>query len=86
MFLECPFCGITKPKEIPKNIKWRSIIATSGVTEILIPQWLVCEHTFLIYVDKNLKVRGTSPIEHRQEQIIEKILVFQDAKEVIHIY
>ncbi|MHA1819447.1 MAG: hypothetical protein ACTSU2_00575 [Promethearchaeota archaeon] len=61
--ITCPKCGKTAVKKVPKYIfEGKSF----GVLKIQINKGVVCdEHQFLVFVDKNGKIRGYESIEYQ---------------------
>ena len=52
--VRCPVCSEWKNVEIPDNAVEKS---TKGLLTINITAGMICEHSFIVYVDKNLIVR-----------------------------
>ena len=57
----CPYKNCDKKGDItiPQNV----VNSNSGTTKIRIPEEIICEHAFMIYIDKNFVVRGTEKID-----------------------
>ncbi|MHA1340004.1 MAG: hypothetical protein ACTSRZ_07405 [Promethearchaeota archaeon] len=73
----CPKCQKSEYIEISRELLKRS---GKGLTTILIPKDLICEHSFQIFVDRNGAVRGYetpdyeltfSPMEEEEEKTFE---------------
>ena len=54
--IECPKCNQSGSIKVEENIVKESL---KGVTAINIAEDLICFHSFMIYIDKNFKVRDT---------------------------
>jgi len=52
--IECPLCYNKNKIEVQQDIVKES---KRGLVAVNVPQFLVCEHAFIAYIDKNLKVR-----------------------------
>jgi hypothetical protein len=52
--IRCPSCAKIGKIEIKESILSQSI---RGITAVNIPENLICEHSFIAYIDKNLAVR-----------------------------
>lgn len=86
--IRCPACAKVGHVEIEENIISQSV---RGITAVNVAEFLICEHSFVAYIDKNLAVRdcfiADFQIELPQiesEQKIEKVDV--PDSEVIDIY
>ena len=55
----CPTCKKVKQIEIPKNL----INDSKPVNTIDIPKYLICNHHFQAFIDKNLAVRGYQKVD-----------------------
>ncbi len=55
---KCPSCKANDFIEVPDDIVNEAI----GLTGITVAPGIVCEHRFLIYLDKNFAIRGSQPI------------------------
>ncbi len=58
VMIECPTCKKTTRKEFSPEIVEKRKNNSKGIVKIMIPKDNVCEHGFLIYVDRNFQVRG----------------------------
>ena len=59
----CPICKADKEINIPIEI----IKQTPALTTISIPNGLICQHHFQMFVDKNYKVRGYQKVDFQFE-------------------
>jgi hypothetical protein len=50
----CPECGVAKFIPIPTSV----ICRPDGLITVKVPNSLVCEHSFQIYLDQNMAIRG----------------------------
>jgi len=53
--IKCPSCAKSGIIEVEANIISSS---ARGVTAVTVAEYLICEHSFFAYIDKNLSVRG----------------------------
>jgi len=85
--IRCPACAKVGKVEIEENIISQSV---RGITAVNVAEFLVCEHSFVAYIDKNLAVRDCFVADFQIElpqidqQKIEKVDV--PDSEVIDIY
>jgi hypothetical protein len=59
----CPRCKASKELEFPKSV----VDNKNNLTTISIPKYLVCEHSFQAFVDKNYKIRGYQSVDFEFE-------------------
>ncbi|TXT53175.1 MAG: hypothetical protein BAJALOKI1v1_2660002 [Promethearchaeota archaeon] len=59
----CPKCKSTKKLEFPRSV----VDKTNNLTTISIPKFLICDHAFQAFVDKNLKIRGYQSVDFEFE-------------------
>jgi len=86
--IRCPSCAKVGKVEIEENIISQSV---RGITAVNVAEFLICEHSFVAYIDKNLAVRDCFVADFQielprleSEQKIEKVDV--PDSEVIDIY
>jgi len=85
--IRCPACAKVGKVEIEENIISQSV---RGITAVNVAEFLVCEHSFVAYIDKNLAVRDCFVADFQIElpqidqQKIERVDV--PDSEVIDIY
>jgi hypothetical protein len=85
--IRCPACAKVGKVEIEENIINQSV---RGITAVNVAEFLVCEHSFVAYIDKNLAVRDCFVADFQIElpqidqQKIERVDV--PDSEVIDIY
>ena len=64
MLIICPKCKKAKYHVIPENIQEEVKNSPSGITSLLILKDEICEHTFLVYFDKQYKVRSMQSVDY----------------------
>ena len=85
--IRCPACSKVGKVEIEENIISQSV---RGITAVNVAEFLVCEHSFVAYIDKNLAVRDCFVADFQielpqiEQQEIERVDV--PDSEVIDIY
>ncbi|MHA1518717.1 MAG: hypothetical protein ACTSRK_00910 [Promethearchaeota archaeon] len=62
--IQCPECKKFLFYEVPINFIEARMINPKDLVSIAIPVDLICEHGFVIYIDKQFQVRSTSSIDH----------------------
>jgi hypothetical protein len=55
----CPKCSASKQLEFPKSV----VDKAKNLTTISIPKYLICEHSFQAFIDKNYKIRGYQSVD-----------------------
>jgi len=60
--IECPICANHGNINIPRE---KIIHTGKGLSSILIENSCICEHTFIVYVDKNGIMRGAQSPDHK---------------------
>ncbi|TXT61977.1 MAG: hypothetical protein BAJALOKI1v1_1060012 [Promethearchaeota archaeon] len=55
----CPKCKSTKKLEFPRSV----VDKANNLTTISIPKFLICDHAFQAFVDKNFKIRGYQSVD-----------------------
>ncbi|TFH26509.1 MAG: hypothetical protein E4G98_06995 [Promethearchaeota archaeon] len=63
MLIDCPFCNTAKYHLIPESTQKKVKESPSGITTMLIKEMDICEHTFLVYFDKEYKVRSMQKVD-----------------------
>ncbi|MCF2138777.1 MAG: hypothetical protein K9W44_01815 [Candidatus Lokiarchaeota archaeon] len=65
--IQCPTCYKFLYYEIPDSLIEKRTQNPKNLVSIKVPSGLICEHSFLIYIDKQFAIRSYSPIdlEHR---------------------
>jgi len=63
----CPKCSASKQLEFPKSV----IDKAKNLTTISIPKYLICEHSFQAFIDKNYKIRGYQSVDFEFKKAIE---------------
>ncbi len=63
MLIMCPICRETKYRIISKNAQEKVSTNPGGIATMLINKNDICPHTFVVYYDKNFKVRNTQPLD-----------------------
>lgn len=58
--LICPICSSKKEIKLPKSI----ISKKKSLTTVSIPNEMVCEHHFQVFIDQNFKVRGYQKVDY----------------------
>ena len=85
--IRCPACSKVGKVEIEENIISQSV---RGITAVNVAEFLVCEHSFVAYIDKNLAVRDCFVADFQIElpQIAQQKIERVDVpdSEVIDIY
>ena len=74
----CPECGRTKVVKIPDNIFQAATECEKGILAILIPEHTICNHTFMIFVDRNFSVRDTMSTDDVRCVNKKKIINYKD--------
>ena len=52
--INCPACSKTGKLEVEENIIKKSL---RGITAINVGEFLICPHSFIVYIDMNFTVR-----------------------------
>jgi hypothetical protein len=55
--LECPICGKSKFQKLPSGLVKKRKEFKKGIVGILIPEKKICDHKFVVYIDKNFNLR-----------------------------
>lgn len=63
MFIVCPICNTAKYYLLPEEMRKKVSESPSGIASMLIPPHEICEHTYVVHLDKNFKVRNTQPVD-----------------------
>jgi len=56
--LECPICHKTILHKLSNSLILQKNNSQKGILNLMIPQNLICEHSFIAYIDKYFNVRG----------------------------
>ncbi len=64
----CPKCSASKQLEFPKSV----VDKAKNLTTISIPKYLICDHSFQAFVDKNYKIRGYQSVDFEFKNNMEK--------------
>ena len=57
----CPICKTKKNLDIPERI----VNQDTSLTSILIPELRVCDHAFIVFIDKKFKMHGSQKIDFK---------------------
>ncbi|MHA1674859.1 MAG: hypothetical protein ACTSYI_14685 [Promethearchaeota archaeon] len=63
ILVECPICHTTKYRVIPETTQHQVSESMAGISSMLIKQKDICEHTFLVYFDRQYKVRNVQKVD-----------------------
>lgn len=80
VLIRCPACRKTGYLGVEENLVSKS---ERGVTAVKVAELLVCEHSFVAYIDRNFSVRDCFIVDFRIE--LPKIVIEKDKEEKIDI-
>jgi hypothetical protein len=63
MLIICPHCKTARYHLIPESTQLKVNESPSGITTMLIKEQDFCGHTFLVYFDRNYKVRSVQKVD-----------------------
>ena len=67
LILKCPVCGASKMQKIPESLINKRNCNEKGICTILIPEDSICEHLFVVYVDRDFRIRGADTPDEIKE-------------------
>ncbi|WP_457917703.1 hypothetical protein [Candidatus Lokiarchaeum ossiferum] len=64
LLVRCPTCKLTKEIVLKSELVYSIKIQEKDIMSITIEENIICPHRFQIYLDKNLQIRGFTPIDY----------------------
>jgi hypothetical protein len=81
--LQCPVCNKTRVQKIPPFLTEKRYQIDKGVCGILIPEKIVCEHGFIVYMDMNFSVRDVISLDQAQELNMRKLIQLKSIEDIV---
>lgn len=83
VLLKCPICEKTRIQRIPQALTQNREKSEKGILTILIPDNTICEHMFVIQVDRHFHVRDAFSIDTIKEINKKKFVYVKEIENMI---
>ncbi len=81
--LICPTCFAAKIQKLPEQIMSRRYQHNNGIIGILVPENTVCNHLFIVYVDKHFAARDRVAADQLTKFNKRKLVTLKDIDGII---
>lgn len=83
VLLVCPTCNAIKTQSLPEQIMQQKFQCEQGIIGILVPEKSICEHVFIVYIDKAFNIRERIAVNELKEYNKRKLLSFKDIDDIL---